>query len=342
MSKQISIDTTKETETRKDEHLKLALSSQNENIDSRFYYEPMLAAHPEKTTTWPTKLGNKTLHFPLWISSMTGGTAKTNEINLRLAKTAAKFGLGMGVGSARIALEDLSKRDGFRLRPILGKETPFYLNFGIAQIEKMVANQSLDQLEELVADVEADGVIIHVNPLQEWMQPEGDFIQHAAIDTIEKFLSNTSLPLIVKEVGQGYGPESMKRLLQLPLVAVEFAANGGTNFSKLELLRNRVKSEYMMPFVAVGHSAVEMLDFCNAATDELGNKVKCSTVIASGGIKNFLDGYYLLQKSKLNVFYGQASEFLRHAQVSQEELDRFVQQQIEGLLLAKAFLKIKE
>lgn len=332
----------KETGSRKDHHMELALSSINESIDSRFYYEPMMASHPKENEEWPVQLGNKTMKFPIWISSMTGGTAKTNEINRRLAKTARKFGLGMGVGSARIALEDKDKAKDFDLRPILGDEVPFYLNFGIAQIEKMILKQSLGEIKELVTQLNADGVIIHVNPLQEWMQPEGDRIQNPPIETLKKFIDIVNIPLIVKEVGQGFGYESMKALLQLPLTSIEFAANGGTNFSKLELFRNETKSKFLMPFVQVGHSAEEMVELSNQLIQELGNKVKCLNLTISGGIKDFLDGYYLIQKSNTNAIYGQASEFLRHAQESQEELDEFVQHQIEGLLLARTFLTIKE
>lgn len=335
------VSSMKETYSRKDAHLDLALKSKNEQIDSRFSYEPMMAAHPKKGEEWPVPFGKKTLKYPIWISSMTGGTERTNEINLRLAKIAAKYGFGMGVGSARIALEGGDQLEGFKLRPILGDEVPFYLNFGIAQIEKMLANHTLGEIQELTNKVDADGIIIHVNPMQEWMQPEGDIIQNPPIDTIEQFIEETKIPLIIKEVGQGFGYESMKRLLQLPLIAIEFAANGGTNFSKLELLRNKTKSEFLMPFVYVGHTAEEMIDMSNQLIKELGNKVKCTTLIASGGVKSFLDGYYLIEKSSANTIYGQASGFLEYAQASLEELDEFSRFQIEGLLLAKAYLKIK-
>lgn len=97
-----------------------------------------------------------------------------------------------------------------------------------------------------------------------------------------------------------------------------------------------------MPFVHVGQSAGEMVDISNGLLTELGEQVKCPTLIISGGIKNFLDGYYFLQKSNANAIYGQASEFLKHARESQEALDEFISYQIEGLLLAKTFLTIKE
>lgn len=330
-----------ETASRKDVHLALALESRNEQVDSRFNYEPMLSAHPRKNQEWPILFGKKKLKYPIWISSMTGGTDKTNEINLRLAKVAAKYGFGMGVGSARIALEGGDKLEGFKLRPILGDDVPFYLNFGIAQIEKMLADHTIGKIKELTNQLDADGIIIHINPMQEWMQPEGDLIQQPPIDTVEQFINQTHIPLIIKEVGQGFGYESMKRLLQLPLVAIEFAANGGTNFSKLELLRNKTKSEFLMPFVYVGHSAEEMIEMSNQLIKELGSKVKCTTLIASGGVRDFLDGYYLIEKSIANTIYGQASGFLTYAQESLEALDEFSRFQIEGLMLAKAYLKVK-
>ncbi len=329
-------------ESRKDSHVALALASQNDMIDPRFYYEPMMAAHPDQGAKWPVKIGNKTVNYPIWISSMTGGTTQTNEINCRLARSAAKFGLGMGIGSTRKALESPEKINDFNLRPVLGNEVPFYLNFGIAQIEKLVHSKSLAQIEKLVSELRADGVIIHVNPLQEWMQPEGDRITSPPIETIKRFLKAVNLPLIVKEVGQGFGYESMKALLRLPLVAIEFAANGGTNFSKVELYRNKLKSKYLMPFVHVGHSAEEMLALSNTLISRLNRQIKCPTLIISGGVKNFLDGYYYIQRSEINALYGQASEFLKYAKESQEALDEFIQFQIEGLLLARSFLTVKK
>lgn len=336
------ISAVQETANRKDSHVALALASQVITSDDRFYYEPMMAAHPKDGEEWNVPIGNKTMRYPIWISSMTGGTDKTNEINQRLAIAARKYGLGMGAGSSRIALQDADKVKDFDLRPFLGDDVPYYLNFGIAQIEKSIESKTLGNISLLMEKVNADGIIIHVNPLQEWMQPEGDRIEYAPIETIKRFIEETGLKPIVKEVGQGFGYESMKQLLQLPITAIEFAANGGTNFSKLELLRNKVKSDYLMPFVYVGHTAEEMVEISNAVVAALGNKVKCPTLIISGGIKTFLDGYYCVQKSTTSAVYGQASELLIRAQISQEALNEYIEYQIEGLLLARAFLTIKK
>lgn len=327
--------------TRKESHLNLAFQAQNDQIDHRFYYEPMLSGHPDQNATWETKLGEQTQKFPIWISSMTGGTSNADEINKKLAYTAKRFGFGMGLGSCRPALADNSLAGGFNLRPILGDEIPFYINLGIAQVEQLLESGEGYKIKNLKERLSADGLIVHVNPLQEWLQPEGDRIRFAPLETIKRLLNEISFPIIVKEVGQGFGKQSMEELLQLPLTAIEFAANGGTNFSKLELFRNAGISDFYKEIVTLGHSAIEMVELMNAVVNDPGKEIKVKTVIISGGIKSFLDGYYVISKSALPAMYGQAATFLKYANQSQEELDNFARHQINGLLLAKAFLKVK-
>ena len=326
---------------RKESHLNLALESQNDQIDHRFYYEPMLSGHPDKNATWETKLGEQTQKYPIWISSMTGGTSNADEINKKLAHTAKKFGFGMGLGSCRLALADNSLANGFNLRPILGDEIPFYVNLGIAQVEQLLESGEGYKIKNLKEKLSADGLIVHVNPLQEWLQPEGDTIRFAPLETIKRLLNEISFPIIVKEVGQGFGKQSMEELLKLPLTAVEFAANGGTNFSKLELFRNAGMNDFYKEIVTLGHSAAEMVELMNAVIEDPAIEVKTKSVIISGGIKSFLDGYYVISKSALPAMYGQAATFLKYANQAQEDLDNFAWHQIQGLMLAKAFLKVK-
>lgn len=116
-------------------------------------------------------------------------------------------------------------------RKIIGDELPFYANIGIAQLETLLKDNEAYKIDQLVDKLQADGIIIHVNPLQEWLQPEGDKITEAPIKTIQQFLEKTKQKVIVKEVGQGFGKESLRALVQLPIEAIEFAAHGGTNFS---------------------------------------------------------------------------------------------------------------
>lgn len=325
---------------RKQNHLDLAFASQNDLMDGRFYYEPMLAGHPEQSDL-PIQFGNRKMRFPIWISSMTGGTSSAGPINKILAKTAGKYGLGLGLGSCRMIIEDNTYFDDFNLRPILGDASPLYANVGIAQVERLIDSGHALKLKALVDKLDADGLIVHVNPLQEWLQPEGDFIQRSPMTTLEQLFNEIDVPIIVKEVGQGFGPESMKELLKMPILAIDFAANGGTNFSKLELFRNKPLQDYYEDVISLGHSASEMLNFLNTSIQELGADRKCNNVIISGGIKSFLDGYYLTSKSDIPAIYGQASPFLKHANKSQEALDAFAESQIKGLLMAHKFLKIR-
>lgn len=326
---------------RKQSHLDLAFGSQNNLVDKRFYYEPMLSGFPEKDATWEMPFGMKTMKYPLWISSMTGGTSKAGPINKMLAQTARRFGFGMGLGSCRIILNDTTYLDDFNLRPILGDEIPFFANLGIAQIEEILDSNSGFLIRNLVKNLDVDGLIVHVNPLQEWLQPEGDRIKYPPIETLKRLLNEVDIPLIVKEVGQGFGKESMKALLQLPLLAIDFAANGGTNFAKLELLRNNDLQDSYESLIQIGHSAEDMVNILNEVVDELGEKRLCNQVIISGGVQDFLDGYYLISKSKIPAIYGHAAPFLKYANNSQEALDNFAKRQVEGLMLAKSLLKVR-
>ena len=138
------------------------------------------------------------------------------------------------------------------------------------------------------------------------------------------------------------GRESLRALLQLPLAAVDFAASGGTNFSKLELLRSTNEQRVLFEqLINIGHSAEEMVNWCNQLVDELGDAVQCQQIIISGGVRNFLDGYYLMNKLQLHSIYGQASTFLRHAQGNYDLLEQYVKDQIKGLELAHAFLRVR-
>lgn len=310
-------------------------------LDHRFYYEPLLAAHPN--TLPPLTFLGKTLRAPLWISSMTGGTAMARKINTNLARACGEFGLGMGLGSCRCLLYSNEHFEDFNVRPIMGDEVPLFANLGIAQVEQLLEKHQWHLAEEMVARLQADGLIIHVNPTQEWLQPEGDQLRRPPLQVIEEVLSLTHLPLIVKEVGQGMGPESLKALFRLPLAAIDFAAAGGTNFALLELLRS--EEEYQQAYeciVTIGHSAQEMVTFANQVISDLGMQCRCRQVIISGGVRNFLDGYYLIEQLQVPAVYGQASGFLKYAKESYELLQRYITLQIRGYAYAKQYLKVRK
>ncbi|MEL6392738.1 MAG: isopentenyl-diphosphate delta-isomerase, partial [Bacteroidota bacterium] len=138
----------------------------------------------------------------------------------------------------------------------------------------------------------------------------------------------------------GMGPASLRRLLALPLLALDTAANGGTNFSKLELLRNGDAERAAFANLSlIGHSALEMVNMINDLLEDPTLNVQCQHLIISGGVRDFLDGYYLTERSKLPAVYGQASAMLRHAQGDYGELRKHLNRQIRGLELAHTYLR---
>ena len=328
---------------RKQDHIELAFQSQVQRttLDDRFYYEPLISAHPAEGSLPVRHFLGASFTAPIWVSSMTGGTGRAATINKNLARACGEFGMGMGLGSCRQLLHSDDRLPDFAVRPLLG-EQPLYANLGVAQLEELIDHGQLHLLPELIQKLDADGLIIHVNPLQEWFQPEGDRFRRTPLQTIETVLEKFDLSVIVKEVGQGMGPESLRALLQMPLAAIDFAASGGTNFSRLEALRDRsVRWRVFEKLINVGHSPEEMVDLTNALVAELGDRVRCRQIIISGGVRDFLDGYYLIQKLQLPTVYGQASAFLRHAMDDYETLRTHISGQLRGLELAYAFLRLK-
>ncbi len=327
---------------RKKDHISLAGISQIASTDSRFFYEPMLAGHRDSDLPSTHFLG-KQLRAPIWISSMTGGTALAKKINQNLARACAEYGIGMGLGSCRSLLYSKERLDDFDLRDIIGPELPFYANIGIAQLEELLEGSELNRLHDMIGLLRTDGLIVHVNPLQEWLQPEGDRFKTAPIELVHQLLEEVSFPVIVKEVGQGMGPRSLKALMQLPLAAIDFAAHGGTNFAKVELLRSSSEAQiHYEEIAAIGHSATQMIDYVNHLLESLGNKAQCQQIIISGGIKTFLDGYYSMNVLNCNSIYGQGYPFLIRAKESYKAVKQYLDSQIAGLKLANAFLTVNK
>jgi isopentenyl-diphosphate delta-isomerase len=328
---------------RKSDHIELAVKSRtlSREQDPRFFYEPFLAAHPAGSDKMPLSFLGKHLDFPIWISSMTGGTEKAKKINKNLAKIAGQFKLGMGLGSCRSLLYSDEFLDDFAVRKYMGDQ-PLYANLGIAQVEELVSTDSLDKIGELLKKLEADGLIIHINPFQEFIQPEGDRIRTSPEITLLKLLDQLNIRIIVKEVGQGFGPKSLRTMMKMPLDAIEFGAFGGTNFSTLELSRTSEMPRAQYRSLAyIGHPAMEMVDMVNDLKDDLGDRVLCHDYIVSGGISNFLDGYYGISKLQFNAVYGMASGFLQFALKPFEQLEEQVEKHLEGLKMANAFLRVR-
>lgn len=327
--------------TRKTDHIVLASQSipVSKNPDGRFFYEPMLSAHPSASIS--ADFFGKSMRIPLWISSMTGGSAEAGRINRMLAEACAEFDLGMGLGSCRILLGSNDDIADFNMRPILGQERPLFANIGISQLEQLLEQKKADWVHELVKKrLDADGLFIHVNPTQEWFQPEGDRQKRPAIEVIQEFSETVQgqYRLMVKEVGQGMGPKSLEALCYLHIDGIEFGAYGGTNFATVEMLRNSSEiAQSLSPLAAIGHSADEMLQIMNDLYPVAPNL----RLIVSGGIVNFLDGYYFVSKSKYPSLYGMANVLLNHALISKKSLFDFIRAEIDGYMYAQRFLVVR-
>ena len=332
---------------RKDQHLDLVSQSQVSGDKKNPFcnYEPLLGVHPlEKDLLQEISFLGHTLGAPLWVSSMTGGTRRARDINKNLARICAEFSLGMATGSCRTLLDSDAFFSDFDLRPILGERVPFYINLGVAQVEELLGRGEVSRIEDLVERLHASGLTIHVNPLQEWFQPEGDRFKRPAIESIREILEKTSLKIIVKEVGQGMGPRSLEALMRLPLTAIEFGAFGGTNFSRLESLRTEgdiLQGQKDLTFV--GHSAREMVAHTNRILKQKGNEgmIQCKNFIISGGIRSPLVGLELMNLCQGECIFAMASPFLEAASRGYDFLRDLVHKQLEQLAMAKAFLEWK-
>lgn len=315
--------------SRKQDHIDLAAKSvvTAEMRSTKLDYEPLFGVHPIGEMKEVSFLG-KTLKAPLWISSMTGGSTEAGAINKRLAKIAGEYGLGMGLGSCRAFLEDPSTYDDFNLRPLLGDDVPFFANIGIAQLETMLSNGEEEKLAAMVDKLCADGIVLHINPLQEWLQPEGDRYQRPVIQTLQEYFDKVQLKTIVKEVGQGIGPRSLKALMDMPVDCIEFAALGGTNFSKLEIQRG--DRAFWSSLAHVGHTAEEMVESINSLNSQTEKEF-----IISGGVQDFLHAYELMSTLVPKSIVGMAGAFLRPARESEEALRTFTQNFISGLQMAE-------
>lgn len=329
------------TSSRKADHIDLAFLSQVSLTDSRFIYEPVLSAHPSSMPE-PVSFLDKEMNAPIWVSSMTGGTLHAKNININLAKACGKYKLGMGLGSCRILLKDDTFLEDFKVRKYCGDEVSLFANLGIAQVEEILGTGRIDIIRDLITKTETNGLIVHINPIQEWMQPEGDKIRHSPLETISELLNRFDIQIIVKEVGQGMGPKSLESLMKLPLAAIDFGAHGGTNFAMLEMLRSdELRKEIYEPVANLGHSAIEMVRFVNQILSDSSN-YPCQNFILSGGVKSFIDGYFLIQSINAKAIYGQASAFLKYAKEDFDTLCEYIELQLKGLAMAKAYLSIQK
>lgn len=224
-----------------------------------------------------TRLLGKDLSAPLLISSMTGGTAEARLINRRLAQAAQEVGIGMGVGSQRAALEDPSLAPSYQVRDV-APDILLLANLGAVQLNY---GYTADHCCRAVEMIEADALILHLNPLQEALQPEGETRFSGLLRKIEAVCQALEVPVVVKEVGWGLSADVARRLAEAGVAALDVAGAGGTSWSQVEMHRaqDSLQREVAAAFRDWGIPTAEAVRQVRAAVPHL-------PIIASGGIRD--------------------------------------------------------
>lgn len=273
--------------TRKDEHLNIVLSGAAAGrpgatgLDMvRFEHVALPDIDIEEISLSTLFLGHE-LSAPLLISSMTGGVDRAAQINANLAEAAQELNIAFAVGSQRVAIET-GQMAGFdrSLREKAGR-APILANFGAAQLNSW---NGQDAARRAVEMIDANALVIHLNPLQEALQPGGDRNWSGLLGQIEMLARVADVPIIVKEVGAGISGVMARKLVDAGVAAVDVAGAGGTSWAAVEAarLKDPVARAAAEPFadwgIPTAHAIADARRLCTEAT-----------IIASGGIRNGLD-----------------------------------------------------
>ena len=220
---------------------------------------------------------NRTLSFPFMITGMTGGTLRGDKLNLAFAEVANQCRVALGVGSQRSSLaHNRSQNELRRLAP----DIPLIGNIGGVQLAQ---SNGLDLAKAAINDLEADALAIHLNPLQEIIQPEGDRNWRGVLTAIEKAVADLPCPVIVKEVGAGISLSVAQKLQNVGVSHIDIASAAGTNWARIEAERlSEEERNIYAPFLDWGHLITDVLP-------EMRRSLKNVTLIGSGGLRDGLD-----------------------------------------------------
>ncbi len=228
-----------------------------------------------------TVLLGKPLKLPLIVSCMTGGYAGALKINSDIAEVCEEYGIAMGVGSQRQALEDTQFHRTFSVVREAARSIPVVGNIGAAEVARM---QTADPAKRLIDLIRADALAVHLNPLQEFLQPEGSTDFRGVLEGIARLVRSLSVPVIVKEIGAGISANVAQRLLDTGVRHIDIAGAGGTSWAGVEVLRRKTK-DFAGSFWDWGIPTVHALREVAA----LRNSSSSFTLIASGGISSGMD-----------------------------------------------------
>ncbi|MFO7967091.1 MAG: type 2 isopentenyl-diphosphate Delta-isomerase [Archaeoglobaceae archaeon] len=313
-----------ETENRKMEHVKICLEEKVESIYSGF--EDVTLIHnalPDlnfQDVDTNITLFDKKLSAPLLIASMTGGHKDTIEINKNLAVAVEELGLGIGVGSQRAAIENEGLAESFTVVRDNAPNAFVYANVGLPQ----VMEHGIEFVEKAVDMIGADAVAIHLNFLQEIIQPEGEVNARGSARALEQVCAEIKTPVIVKETGAGITREVALKLKEAGVDAIDVGGKGGTSWSGVEIYRtkNELTREVGREFWSWGVPTA----FCVPETYQI------LPTIATGGLRS---GQDVTKSISLGAVAGSAAlPFLKPATRSPDEVKKELEYFIQGLKTA--------
>ncbi|HDM36784.1 MAG TPA: type 2 isopentenyl-diphosphate Delta-isomerase [Candidatus Syntrophoarchaeum butanivorans] len=273
------------TSKRKLDHLRLCAEEDVEHSVSCF--EDVWLIHnalPEidmNEISLKTRFLGRELEAPLLIASMTGGHPETIEVNRSLAEAAKRLGIGIGVGSQRAALEDPEQEESFRVVRDVAPDAFVYANIGAPQLAKY----GIGGVKRAVEMIDADAVAIHLNFLQEAIQPEGDVNAIGCITAINRICTRLDVPVIVKETGAGISHKVGYMLAQAGVAAIDVGGAGGTSWAGIEVHRAKAEGNEMKEHLGRA--------FWNWGILTTVSIVECKDfgipVIATGGVRSGID-----------------------------------------------------
>ena len=273
------------TQQRKKEHLELCLDAASvtghfgTGLDRYSFVNNALPELDIDEIDVNTKFLGRQLQAPILISSMTGGFALARQVNRNLAAAAQHLGLAMGVGSQRVAIEEPSVADSFEVRDI-APDILLLSNLGAVQLNY---GYTVDHCRRAVEMIGADGLILHLNVLQEAVQPEGNRNFKGLSDKIADVCRQLEVPVVVKEVGSGISAEVAGRLKQAGVKAIDVAGRGGTSWYAVESQRAAKRGKPAeTTFADWGIPTEEALVAVRQAVPDL-------QIVGSGGIRTGLD-----------------------------------------------------
>ena len=328
------------TTARKSDHIRINLE---QNVRSgitnglehfRFIHEaiPELDLNAIDTSVM---LFGKRLASPILISSMTGGTKQAKEINQHLAEAARECDLPMGVGSQRAALEDKRQISTYAITRKVAPNILLFANLGAIQLNY---GYGIDECRRAVEMIQADALILHLNPLQEAIQGSGDINFSNLAQKIGAICKKLEVPVIVKEVGWGISKKTARTLAACGVAAIDVAGAGGTSWTQVEMFRAQDETARRLAetFIDWGISTANSILNVKKALPEM-------TFFASGGLKDGLDIAKCIALGA--TLGGMASQFLRAAAVSTEkviELIQLTRRQIQVTMFSSGIGTIKE